>query len=114
MSQRSPGRAFALALALLSLAGLPPMGGFMGKFNIFYQAFEQGFGALVLVAVLTSLISLGYYLRFLVKIYMEPGHNTTQKPMFATSVVLIFSSVFLVILGIYPKTIFDLFSLFAN
>jgi NADH-quinone oxidoreductase subunit N len=111
MSQRSPGRAFALALSLLSLAGLPPMGGFIGKFNIFYQAFEKGFGWLVLVAVMTSLISLGYYLHILVKIYMEPGHNTTQKPIFATSVVLTIASLFLVILGIYPKTIFDLFSL---
>jgi len=111
MSQRSPGRAFALALSLLSLAGLPPMGGFIGKFNVFYQAFEKGHGFLVLIAVFTSLLSLGYYLRFLVKIYMEPGHNTTQKPVFATSVVLVLSSVFLVILGIYPKSIFELFAM---
>lgn len=109
MSQRAPGRAFALALSLLSLAGLPPMGGFIGKFNIFYQAFQKGHGFLVLIAVMTSLVSLGYYLNFLVKIYMEPGHNTTQKPIFITSVILAISSVFLLILGTYPKPIFELF-----
>jgi NADH-quinone oxidoreductase subunit N len=113
-SKRSPGKALALALALLSLAGLPPMGGFVGKFNIFYQAFQNGYGFLVILAVLTSLISLAYYLNFLVKIYMETGHNTVQKPLFGTSVVLGIASVFLIILGVYPKPIFDLFSFFAG
>jgi NADH-quinone oxidoreductase subunit N len=114
LSKRSPGKALALALALLSLAGLPPMGGFIGKFNVFYQAFQNGYGYLVVIAVMTSLVSLGYYLNFLVKIYMEPGHNTVQKPLFGTSVVLAIASIFLIVLGVYPKPIFDLFSFFIG
>lgn len=114
MAQRSPGKAFCLTLSLLSLAGLPPLGGFIGKFNIFYQAVQKGYGFLVLIAVGTSLISLGYYLKMLVKMYMEPGKESHQSSIFGTSVVLGIAALFLIILGIFPKPVFDLFLFFAN
>lgn len=109
LAQRSPGKAFCLALSLLSLAGLPPLGGFLGKFNVFYLAVQRGYTPVVLIAILTSLVSLGYYLRFLVRIYMEPGREGKTGATLATTVVLGLASIFLVMLGIFPKPIFELF-----
>lgn len=114
-AKRSPLAAFCLALSLLSLAGLPPLGGFLGKFNIFYNALDNGYTNLVIVAVLTSLVSLGYYLRFLVRIYMEQGekdHMPTTHSL--SSVVLGVAACFLILLGTYPKPIFDLFQFLAQ
>ncbi len=68
---RHPLRAAAMTLFLLSLAGIPPTVGFIGKFGIFYAAVEQGYIALALIGVLTSLVSLYYYLRPVVVMYMS-------------------------------------------
>lgn len=114
-SRRSPVAALCLAVALLSLAGLPPFGGFLGKFNIFYSALTKGYTALVIIAVLTSLLSLGYYLRFLVRIYMEPSEKE-QVATFSTAstVILSLAGICLLFLGLYPKPIFDLFQLIVQ
>lgn len=115
MARRSPVIAFCLALSLLSLAGLPPLGGFLGKFNIFYNALNKGYTSMVIVAVLTSLISLGYYLRFLVKIYMEPSEKdqVVGTPALSTFVLCV-AGACLIFLGIYPKPIFTLFQFIAQ
>lgn len=110
LAKRSPAIAFCLGLSLLSLAGLPPLGGFLGKFNIFYSALEKGYTPMVVIAVITSLISLGYYLKFLVKIYMEPSERDQVVGIStASTLVLCLAGASLIFLGIYPKPIFDLF-----
>jgi len=74
----SPWMAGPLCLFLLSLAGIPPTGGFLAKFFVFSAAVREGWTWLVLVAVFASLISVYYYLRVIVRMYMrgplaEPG-----------------------------------------
>jgi NADH-quinone oxidoreductase subunit N len=61
----------AMALCMFSLSGLPPTAGFMAKFYVFSAAVEQGYIVLTVVGVLNSLISLYYYLRPIVFMYME-------------------------------------------
>ena len=61
MRRREPWLAAAMALFLLSLAGVPPLAGFVGKFYIFNAALHQGFVGLVIIAVLNSVMSLYYY-----------------------------------------------------
>lgn len=66
-----PWTGFVLSVCLLSLAGIPPMGGFIAKFYVFSAALDAGLFWLVIAAVVNSLISLYYYLRPLVWMYMD-------------------------------------------
>jgi NADH-quinone oxidoreductase subunit N len=68
---RYPLMGVAMALFMFSLSGLPPTAGFMAKFYVFSAAVEQGYIVLTVVGVLNSLISLYYYLRPVVFMYME-------------------------------------------
>ena len=68
----SPWIAAMFTVFLLSLAGLPPTGGFLAKFFVFATAVERGYIGLVIVAVLAGLVSVYYYLRVIVAMYMKP------------------------------------------
>lgn len=65
----TPGMSLALALAFLSLVGIPPLGGFVGKLLLFKVAIDDGYTWLAVVAVLNSVLSLYYYLRVLSPVY---------------------------------------------
>jgi NADH-quinone oxidoreductase subunit N len=68
---RYPLLGLAMALFMFSLSGLPPTAGFVAKFYVFGAAVEQGYVALVVIGVLNSLVSLYYYLRPIVLMYMQ-------------------------------------------
>lgn len=68
---RSPALALALTVFMVSLAGIPPTAGFFGKYYIFRSAVEHGYTSLVVIAVLNSALSVYYYLRVLVALYMQ-------------------------------------------
>lgn len=70
LSRRSPGLALALMVALLSLAGMPPLAGFVGKLYVFAAAVESGLIWLAVVGVLNSIIGLYYYLTVLKVVYL--------------------------------------------
>jgi len=65
----SPALALVMSIAMLSLAGMPPLAGFMGKFFIFSSALSAGYTGLVIVAALNSVASLYYYLRVILVMY---------------------------------------------
>jgi NADH-quinone oxidoreductase subunit N len=71
LAKRRGGVAAALALALVSLTGIPPTVGFIGKFYVFQLAVDTGLILLAVAAVLVSVISAFYYLRIVVYMYME-------------------------------------------
>ncbi len=71
LAGKRPALAFALAVFLFSLAGMPPTAGFVAKYSLFYGAVQAGEIPLVIIAVLCSLISVFYYLRVLVFVYMK-------------------------------------------
>ncbi|TMQ63666.1 MAG: NADH-quinone oxidoreductase subunit N [Candidatus Eisenbacteria bacterium] len=68
---KNPALAFALTIFMLSLGGIPPTAGFMGKFYVFRAAVQAGQIPLVIVGVLNSVVSIFYYLRVTVALYME-------------------------------------------
>jgi NADH-quinone oxidoreductase subunit N len=90
---RNPMMAVALCVAMLSLAGIPPTAGFLAKFRLFGavvgRGLESGDGVyvtLVVVAILSSLVSLGYYLRVIVVMYMrEPVQPAAIAPRFSAA-----------------------------
>jgi len=70
---RHPFLGVAMSIFMLSLAGFPPLGGFTGKFYLFRAAIETDYTVLAVMGVLNSLLSVTYYLRILVMMYMEEG-----------------------------------------
>jgi NADH-quinone oxidoreductase subunit N len=81
LSKRHPALAAAMTVFMLSLTGVPPTLGFVGKFYLFSAAIQGQFYLLAIIGVLTSLISAYYYLRIVVIMYMREGQpETTREP----------------------------------
>lgn len=81
MGLRYPFLGVAMALFILSMVGIPPTAGFVGKYYLFAAALSSGMPVLAILGVLNSVISLGYYLRVLVALFMMPeGRDVTIPP----------------------------------
>lgn len=75
----NPGLSLIMTLALFSLAGIPPVAGFFGKFFLFTAAAEKGFYLLVLIAVLNTIISLYYYLLVVKAMFINKSESPIEK-----------------------------------
>jgi NADH-quinone oxidoreductase subunit N len=71
VARRHPWLAFAMAVFLLSMAGIPPTAGFAAKYLVFYSAIQANEIPLAVIGVLSSAVSVYYYLRVLVYMYMK-------------------------------------------
>jgi len=81
LGRKRPLLAAAMTIFMLSLTGMPPTLGLVGKFYLFRTAIQGGFIGLAIIGVLTSLISAYYYLRVVVMMYMRDGDpQTTREP----------------------------------
>ena len=83
---RHPFAAFAMLLFMLSLGGIPPTAGFMGKFWLFGAAIDAHYYWLAVIGVLNSAISLYYYIRIVVFMYLKKetiGSQPTTSPALA-------------------------------
>ena len=72
LGRARPATGAAMVIFLISLVGIPPLAGFVGKFLLFGAAIEAGFAWLAVVAILNSVLSLGVYLRIVVPMYGQP------------------------------------------
>jgi NADH-quinone oxidoreductase subunit N len=107
--QRHPVAAFAMLLFMLSLGGIPPTAGFMGKLWLFGAAIDAGYVWLAVIGVLNSAISLYYYLRLVVFMYLkQPGGGSEPKATPAVAVALAVAVVATLLFGIYPVQLFAL------
>jgi NADH-quinone oxidoreductase subunit N len=108
LSARNPVAAFAMLLFMLSLGGIPPTAGFMGKFWLFGAAIDAQCYWLAMIGVLNSAISLYYYVRIVVFMYIKrdaAGSEPTTNP--ALGLVLGVTIAATLVLGIYPRLLFD-------
>ena len=104
LNQRNPWLAFLILLVMFSLAGIPPLVGFMAKFVVIQGLVNAGLFKLALVAVLFSLIGAFYYLRVVKTMYFDKPDNNT--PIHFSAVqhgVLTVNALVLVILGVLPN-----------
>jgi NADH-quinone oxidoreductase subunit N len=110
LARRHPLLAGMLTLFLLSLIGIPPLAGFVGKFYLFGAAVQGGHLWLAVIAVLNSAIAAYYYLRVVVYMYMrEPaGAGATWSPSFAGGVALAVAATGIVLLGVMPAPFAEL------
>lgn len=109
LAKRHPVLAAVFALSLLSLAGIPPTGGFFGKFFVFREALRadtQLFLPLVVVAVLASVVSVYYYLRPIVHMYMkdapEPASGADVHRFAPATLTLAFLAAMILFVGVFP------------
>ncbi len=108
LNRRSPFLAAAMLLFLLSLAGVPPLAGFIGKLYIFLAAIEQELYTLLIVGLINIVISLYYYLIVVKKMYINEPTDPTPLTVSAPLKTVIFVSIAgTLILGIYPKPFID-------
>lgn len=108
LNRRSPFLAAAMLLFLLSLAGVPPLAGFIGKLYIFVAAMEQELYTLLIVGLINIVISMYYYLIVVKKMYIneptDPTPLTVSLPLKTAVYVGIAGTL---LLGIYPKPFID-------
>jgi NADH-quinone oxidoreductase subunit N len=105
LAARQPLLAGAMAIFLLSLAGVPPLAGFVGKFYIFSEALQQGYSGLVIIAVLNSVVGTYYYFYVLVAMYMQEGgveaERLSTRPALVAAIGL--AALATILIGIYPQ-----------
>jgi len=113
LGRRHPWLAASMAFFLLSLAGFPPTAGFLAKFYVFSAAVAKGHVLLAIAAVLASLISVAYYLRVIVAMYMQDaGPEAALERDDPALWLVIFLCLFGVIqLGVWPGNLLTLIRL---
>jgi NADH-quinone oxidoreductase subunit N len=108
LNRRSPFLAFAMLLFLLSLAGVPPLAGFIGKLYIFIAAVREGLYTLIVVGLINIVISMYYYLVVVKKMYInepiDPSPVSVSGPMKAVVYIGLAGTL---AIGIYPQPVIE-------
>jgi NADH-quinone oxidoreductase subunit N len=104
-----PALAALMTIFLLSLGGFPPMAGFIAKWYVFSAAVKAGDTGLAIIGVLTSVVSVFFYLRIVVMMYMTPGDGGRAVPAVPpiAGAALIVSAIVVFYLGILPTRVLD-------
>ena len=109
LAKNQPLLAFCFAIFMLSLAGIPPLLGFFGKFYLFSAAVSEGLLWLALWGVLNSAIGVYYYLRPIVVMYMRDGDcNISDERHFGTKVTIVIAALLIVVLGLASGPLFNM------
>lgn len=104
----NPLLAAILTASLLSMAGIPIFSGFFAKFILFTQTIQTGYLALVIVAVINSIISVGYYFKLIIAMYTKPSTQQKQTAPFVYTIVALVAILLNIIIGIYPTLLTNL------
>ena len=108
LGKTNPLLATVLTGSLLSMAGIPIFSGFFAKLALFNQTIDAGYLVVVIVAVINSIISVGYYFKLILAMYSkEPNETRTGKP-FLIYAVAILSLLLNIALGLFPSLVMDL------
>jgi NADH-quinone oxidoreductase subunit N len=104
-----PGLAALMTVFLLSLGGIPPTAGFIGKWYIFSAAVQEGHYWLAIIGVLSSVVSVFFYLRIVVMMYMTEGPDTIRPRVPGPAVAGLALATFAVFyLGVLPARVLDI------
>jgi len=107
LHRRAPFQAFAMVIFLLSLGGIPPTSGFIGKYFLFNAAVGAGFGKLAIIAVLMSAVSMFYYLRLVMAMYFHDGRSTELAGGRTLTLVTAACLAITLIFGMLPTPLID-------
>ncbi len=102
LAKHNPLMAAALAALMFSMAGIPPLAGFLGKFYIFVAAVNAGFVPLAVVGLLASVIGAFYYIRIIKLVYFDEATVQFDKPGLLTGTLMGASSILMLVYFVYP------------
>lgn len=108
LGKRSPLMAGILTCALLSMAGIPIFSGFFAKAFLFNHVFLTGHVAIVIIAIINSIISVGYYFKLILAMYTQENITEKQPVPFMYTAVAVVSIALNILLGLYPSFVLDL------
>ncbi len=109
LSRHAPGMAYALAILMFSMSGIPPLAGFFGKFMVFKAAVGAGFYGLAVFGVLTSVVAAYYYLRIVkVMFFDEPAAQYDAGVPFVRRAVVAISVFFILLFVFAPSPLIEI------
>ena len=110
LGAQHPVLAASMALFMFALAGIPPTAGFVGKFYVFSAAVQAGYIWLAIIGVMNSVVSVYYYLRITVLMYMKPAEADLGPVSFAPAVTatLALTALGIMLIGVFPGFIYNL------
>jgi NADH-quinone oxidoreductase subunit N len=112
LAKKNKLAAFSMAIAMLSLAGIPPLAGFFGKYYLFASALQSGYVWLVLIAALGSLIGVYYYLKVVIAMYGKDKDEAEVKEEIQISALqktaLLLCVLLSLLMGFFPDLIIGL------
>jgi NADH-quinone oxidoreductase subunit N len=98
--KRNPLLAGTMTIAMLSMAGIPPLSGFFAKYYILVLALKHNYLWLVIVAIIASLIGVYYYFRFIIAMFTGTGNSEKISLSILQQIILIILSLFIICLGL--------------
>ncbi|HJX98639.1 MAG TPA: proton-conducting transporter membrane subunit, partial [Chthoniobacterales bacterium] len=108
LAKRAPFLAFAMLIAMASLAGIPFTAGFFGKFLIFWAAIEKAQVALVVVGVVTVACGFYYYLKVVRAMYWQPSTNNNPITVSVLSrAIMVLLIIATIVFGVYPQPLLN-------
>lgn len=108
-AKNQPLLALCFSIFMFSMAGLPPTLGFFGKLYLFSAAVNEGLIWLALWGVINSVISVYFYLRPIVVMYMKDGNaNVSSSKLYATTVVILLSALAIILIGMLSGPLFEI------
>ncbi len=108
LSKSQPMLAMALTILMFSMAGIPPLAGFFGKFYIFIAAIDAGLITLAIIGVLSSVVGAFYYLRIIKVMYFDETGDPFDKPVPGSiGGVIGVSAALMVVFILYPDPLLD-------
>jgi len=107
LAKRNMPAALVMLLFLLSLAGIPPTAGFIGKYYLFTAAMNAGYAWLAVVAVLMSAVSLFYYFRIAAAMFFTEGSTTRLASSYALTAALVICATGTLVVGVAPEKVLE-------
>jgi len=108
LAKKNSFLSFVVALSLLSLTGIPPLAGFMAKYFIFAQAIEQGYLWLTIAAIIGTAISVVYYFKIIIGMYMGTPKDISIPLTTRSRILLIVLAILIIGIGLLPNLILNL------
>ena len=108
LGKNNPVMAAILTAALLSMAGIPIFAGFFAKLVLFNLTIQAGYLVVVIAAVISSIISVGYYFKLILAMYGKEPNEEASKTPFVFYVVAVVAILLNIVLGLFPSAVLDL------
>ncbi len=109
LAQRRPSIALGLTVFLLAQAGVPLTSGFVAKWGVIQAAVEQESYAIAIIAMVAAVVAAFLYLRIMIKVWLEPGAESTVREIvpFSSGLAVLAAAVFTLFVGIWPGWLLD-------